>query len=205
MCYCASALRSSGYCTLTAATATPKTTVTNLLDEHSVAGLVLNTRDVSERKHIERRLVHEAFHDSLTGLANRALFEDRVRQGLRRAGGAPEGVAVLFLDLDGFKEINDSLAGGAQLCRTDHRSGPSPPRNLTPPVRGLRFGHGHRNIILSRHNPRSSSGGRLTSRHAERSQSTAGVPGIHQATQPRINHDHEIARPESNCILSDSG
>jgi len=86
-----------------------ETTVTNLLDEASVAGLVLNTRDVSERKHLEQQLVYEAFHDSLTGLANRALFEDSVRQALLRVDLAPERVAVLFLDLDGFKEINDSL------------------------------------------------------------------------------------------------
>jgi diguanylate cyclase (GGDEF)-like protein/PAS domain S-box-containing protein len=85
-------------------------TITNLLGEPSVQGLVLNTRDVSERKQLERQLVHEASHDSLTGLANRALFERQVRRGLLRASGLAAGeVAVLFLDLDGFKEVNDSL------------------------------------------------------------------------------------------------
>jgi diguanylate cyclase (GGDEF)-like protein/PAS domain S-box-containing protein len=92
-------------------------TVTNLLDDTNVRGLVLNTRDVSERKRLEDQLMHEAFHDSLTKLANRALFKDRVDLALRRRRDAGATVAVLFLDLDGFKEVNDSLghAAGDQL------------------------------------------------------------------------------------------
>src|SRR6185437_10685915 len=81
----------------------------NLLDNPSILGLVINMRDVSERKELEDQLVHEAFHDSLTKLANRALFKDRVDQALRRRHPATDMVAVLFLDLDGFKEVNDSL------------------------------------------------------------------------------------------------
>jgi len=82
-------------------------TITNLLELPAVRGLVLNTRDVSERKALEEKLTHQAFHDSLTNLPNRAAF----RIGLDHAlHGASEGrIAVLFLDLDDFKAVNDTL------------------------------------------------------------------------------------------------
>ena len=92
---------------------TAQITITNLLDNPSVGGLVLNTRDISERRQLEDQLVHQAFHDSLTSLANRALFKDRVDHALRRTKRQTPSVAVLFLDLDGFKEVNDSLGHAA--------------------------------------------------------------------------------------------
>jgi diguanylate cyclase (GGDEF)-like protein/PAS domain S-box-containing protein len=82
---------------------------TNLLDEPTVRGIVLNTRDVSERKRLEQQLVHQAFHDPLTGLANRALFRDRVSHALTLARRHGHALTVLFLDLDDFKMVNDSL------------------------------------------------------------------------------------------------
>jgi diguanylate cyclase (GGDEF)-like protein/PAS domain S-box-containing protein len=88
-------------------------TITNLLDDPHVGGLVLNTRDISERMELQEQLVHEAYHDSLTQLANRALFRDRTSAAL----AAGSEVAVLHLDLDGFKRVNDSLGhlAGDQL------------------------------------------------------------------------------------------
>ena len=83
-------------------------TITNLLGDPHVGGLVVNMRDVSERRSLERRLVHDALHDGLTGLPNRELFADRLAHALTRVR-EPGNIAVLFLDLDGFKKINDTL------------------------------------------------------------------------------------------------
>jgi len=84
-----------------------ETTVTSLLHDPDIRGLVLNTRDVSERRRLEEQLTRQAFSDALTGLANRSLFRDRVETALKVAL-APREVAVLFLDLDGFKAVNDA-------------------------------------------------------------------------------------------------
>ena len=82
---------------------------TNLTADPTVKGIVLNTRDVSERKRLEEQLTHQAFHDPLTGLANRALFRDRVSHALALAQRSTHPITVLFLDLDDFKRVNDSL------------------------------------------------------------------------------------------------
>jgi diguanylate cyclase (GGDEF)-like protein/PAS domain S-box-containing protein len=89
------------------------------LEDPAVEGIVLSMRDVTARKALEDELRHQAFHDSLTGLANRALFEDRLVHALARARRNHEPVAVLFLDLDDFKTINDSLGheAGDELLR----------------------------------------------------------------------------------------
>ena len=81
----------------------------DLLSDTAVGGIVLNGRDVSERKAFEEQLAHQAFHDPVTHLANRALFNERVRHAVARTLRDGIGVAVLFVDLDDFKTVNDSL------------------------------------------------------------------------------------------------
>jgi diguanylate cyclase (GGDEF)-like protein len=83
--------------------------VTNQLDRPSVAGYVANLRDITERKEFEALLAHRAVHDPLTGLANRVLILDRTEQMLARARRSGQPVAAYFVDLDNFKDTNDSL------------------------------------------------------------------------------------------------
>jgi diguanylate cyclase (GGDEF)-like protein len=85
------------------------TRVVNLLDEPDVRGIVVNLHDITDRKLAEEELAHQAFHDSLTGLANRALFRDRVEHALHRRARTGSEPAVVYFDLDGFKNVNDGL------------------------------------------------------------------------------------------------
>jgi diguanylate cyclase (GGDEF)-like protein/PAS domain S-box-containing protein len=95
----------------------------NRLSDPLIDGILLNMRDVSERLALLEQLRYQAFHDSLTSLPNRALFEDRLRRALvrlRRAGGL---AAVMFVDLDDFKTVNDGLghAAGDELLQVTAR------------------------------------------------------------------------------------
>jgi diguanylate cyclase (GGDEF)-like protein len=87
--------------------------VSDLRDDPSVRGYVVVARDVTERKNAEEELVHQALHDALTGLPNRALFLDRLGLALSRLERRPGLAAVFFLDLDYFKVVNDSLGHSA--------------------------------------------------------------------------------------------
>ncbi|MFD7581861.1 EAL domain-containing protein [Kitasatospora sp. NPDC059817] len=80
----------------------------DLRADPTVGGLVLTLRDVTEQRQMERELTHRAFHDSLTGLANRVLFLDRVGHALSRGERSGAVTGVLFLDLDDFKVVNDT-------------------------------------------------------------------------------------------------
>jgi diguanylate cyclase (GGDEF)-like protein/PAS domain S-box-containing protein len=77
------------------------------------AGVLSILHDVTERKQLEQQLAHQAFHDPLTNLANRVLFRDRVEHALQRAVRGGEAPAVLFIDLDNFKAVNDGLGHSA--------------------------------------------------------------------------------------------
>lgn len=81
----------------------------NLLHEPSVGAIVLNYRDVSQRKETEKQLEYRAYYDSLTGLPNRLLFRDRLVHSLAHAKRNRVGVAVMYLDIDHFKLVNDAL------------------------------------------------------------------------------------------------
>ncbi|HEY3268789.1 MAG TPA: EAL domain-containing protein [Armatimonadota bacterium] len=85
--------------------------------QQNVVGVVTTVSDITERKTLEERLTYQAFHDPLTGLANRALFLERLSRAMTRSDRTHKPVGVLFLDLDNFKFINDSLghAMGDQL------------------------------------------------------------------------------------------
>jgi diguanylate cyclase (GGDEF)-like protein/PAS domain S-box-containing protein len=96
----------------------------NLLADPAVGGIVVNSRDVTERREAETRLAHQAFHDPLTGLPNRARFAELLEAAVRRARSDGRSVGVLLLDLDGFKIVNDSLGhevGDLQLVAVAQR------------------------------------------------------------------------------------
>jgi diguanylate cyclase (GGDEF)-like protein/PAS domain S-box-containing protein len=93
--------------------------VTDLRADRWVRGVVLNSRDVTERVKLEEELMHQAFHDALTGLPNRVLFRDRLDHALAQAVRRDHEIAVFLVDLDGFKQVNDGLGhdAGDELLR----------------------------------------------------------------------------------------
>ncbi len=98
--------------------------ITNLLGDPHVRGLVVNTRDATDQVVLQRQLRQQAFHDPLTGLANRALLTDRAEHALARSARSGAMVAVVLVDLDGFKFVNDSLGhqvGDIVLCEVARR------------------------------------------------------------------------------------
>jgi len=87
--------------------------VSDLRGDRHVRGVVMNARDISERVRLEEELTHQAYHDGLTGVANRALFRDRLDQALAIAARTRASFSVLVVDLDSFKAVNDSLGHDA--------------------------------------------------------------------------------------------
>ena len=100
---------SSGWSGRTAVGAMSRRSSPTSCDRPSVGGYVANVRDITERKEFEALLAHRALHDPLTGLANRQLILDRAEQMLARARRTCDPVAAYFIDLDNFKDANDSL------------------------------------------------------------------------------------------------
>ena len=94
--------------------------LSDLRDQPSVAGFVANVRDVTDRKEAQDRLAHQAVHDALTGLANRTLILDRAEGMLARGRREHHDVAALFIDIDNFKEVNDTLGheAGDQILQS---------------------------------------------------------------------------------------
>ncbi|MBS4208571.1 EAL domain-containing protein [Bacillus sp. FJAT-50079] len=82
---------------------------TNLLSHSSINGIICNFHDITEKKRQQRKIHYLAYHDYLTKLPNRRAFEDRVDLEIQLANGDQRKFAVMFLDLDGFKFLNDSL------------------------------------------------------------------------------------------------
>jgi PAS domain S-box-containing protein len=83
------------------------------LDVPEIRGVVVNTREVTDRRAIEQRIQHLAFHDALTNLPNRSLMQDRISGAIARAERTAKKFAVMFIDIDNFKNINDSLGHDA--------------------------------------------------------------------------------------------
>ena len=97
-----------------------ETTTTNLIADPAVGGVISNLHDVTDRVEAAKLLAHQAMHDTLTELPNRALLLDRLDQALARAARSGRACALLFIDLDHFKRVNDTLghAAGDQLLKT---------------------------------------------------------------------------------------
>ncbi len=96
----------------------------NCINDTNIGGVLVNAREITDRKQAQERVQFLAFHDNLTGLPNRMLLQDRIAQSIARASRNSKRLAVLFVDLDNFKHVNDTLghdAGDALLAQVAAR------------------------------------------------------------------------------------
>ncbi|MFC3152524.1 EAL domain-containing protein [Litoribrevibacter euphylliae] len=92
--------------------------------DHRIVGRVWSLRDITDLKQSEEQARHQAYHDNLTGLPNRALLQEQMQRALKSAHHHEHRLAILFMDLDGFKYVNDSLGhdfGDLMLCHAAMR------------------------------------------------------------------------------------
>ena len=160
-------------------------------DKGAIVGCTGTLEDITERERTEAELTHQALHDPVTGLPNRILFLDRVGMALARTRRLGGEVAVLFMDLDRFKLINDSLGheAGDRLLRTtarparrgaarERQRGPARGRRVRPALRGQAPGRGRDDRRADRHRgaprPSTSIPSRWWSRRASGSRSATG-------------------------------
>ena len=158
--------------------------INNRLDDERLAGFILNVRDVSDQKALEARLEHQAFHDALTGLANRSLLADRLAHALERTARRPATVGVVVLDLDGFKEVNDTLghaAGDGLLVATAARLS----EVLRPSDTLARTG-GDEFVILLEDMNDESEGGQVVERLRVALHAPLSIAGVDHAIRPSI-------------------
>ena len=166
-------------------------TMSQKAEDGRVTGHTGAMTDVTDRKHVEQRLIHDAFHDDLTGLPNRALFLERLESAIETAKRNDRAVHVLFLDMDRFKVINDSLGhmvGDRLLQAVARRVGNCLRRGDTP----ARLGGDEFAILLS-----TATASTLVEQIAERLQE--------ELSHPFMLDGHEVYASASIGIASLSG